>query len=78
MVSIQLDIPNEDIPAIRRWIADQKEELSDMMIAGQPTRISCDATTAWLLVANISGQLLIHDERVAKLNREEKAARRRE
>jgi len=76
MVNVKLDIANEDIPAIRRWIADQREELSDMMIAGQPTRISCDASTAWLLLAKITRQLNTHDELVAKLNREEKAARR--
>ena len=75
MVEVKLNIANEDIPAVRRWIADQREELSDMMIAGQPTSVSCDASTAWLLVAKITSQLNTHDELVAKLNKEHKAAR---
>lgn len=77
MVEIKLTLANRDIPAVRRYLAAQKKELIEGMIAGQPTSKTRAATLLFTIINRIGQQLDAHEELCREKDEADRAARRK-
>lgn len=77
MVEVELTIGNDDIPAVRSYLAAQKKELTEGMIAGRPTTKTRAATLLFTIINRIGQQLDAHEELCREKDEAERAARRK-